>query len=36
VALFGVVVGVYFVVYGILAIIAGLALRSVKKQYCKA
>lgn len=34
VTLFGVIVGLYFVIYGILAIIAGFALRSVKKQYC--
>jgi uncharacterized membrane protein HdeD (DUF308 family) len=36
IVVFGVLVGIYFVVYGILAIIAGFALRSVKKQYCKA
>jgi uncharacterized membrane protein HdeD (DUF308 family) len=36
VALFGIIVGIYFVIYGILALIAGFALRSVKKQYCMA
>jgi len=36
VILFGYLIGVYFFLYGILSIIAGLALRSVKNEYCKA
>ena len=36
VVLFGFLVGAFFVLYGILSIIAGLALRSVKNEYCKA
>ncbi|MDD1697518.1 MAG: DUF308 domain-containing protein [Methanoregula sp.] len=35
VILFGYLIGVYFFLYGILSIIAGLALRSVKNEYCK-
>jgi uncharacterized membrane protein HdeD (DUF308 family) len=36
VILFGYLIGLYFFLYGILSIIAGLALRSVKNEYCKA
>jgi len=34
--LFGYLIGLYFVIYGILSLIAGFALRSVQKEYCKA
>lgn len=36
VVLFGYLIGLYFLIYGILSIIAGLALRSVINEYCKA
>ncbi len=36
VVLFGYLIGAYFILYGILSIVAGLALRSVKNEYCKA
>jgi uncharacterized membrane protein HdeD (DUF308 family) len=36
VVLFGFLIGIYFIIYGILSIIAGFALRSVKNEYCKA
>jgi uncharacterized membrane protein HdeD (DUF308 family) len=36
VILFGYLIGAYFFIYGILSIIAGFALRSVKNEYCKA
>jgi uncharacterized membrane protein HdeD (DUF308 family) len=35
VVLFGFLVGAYFILYGILSIIAGFALRSIKKEYIK-
>jgi uncharacterized membrane protein HdeD (DUF308 family) len=35
VILFGYLIGAFFIVYGILYIIIGLALRSVKNEYCK-
>lgn len=36
VVLFGYLVGAYFILYGILSIIAGFALRSIIKEYIKA
>jgi uncharacterized membrane protein HdeD (DUF308 family) len=36
VILFGYLIGAYFIIYGILSIIAGFALRSVLNEYCKA
>jgi len=36
VILFGYLVGAYFILYGILSLIAGFALRSLKNEYCKA
>jgi uncharacterized membrane protein HdeD (DUF308 family) len=36
VILFGYLVGAYFILYGILSLIAGFALRSVQKEYCRA
>ncbi|MCU0629063.1 MAG: DUF308 domain-containing protein [Methanoregulaceae archaeon] len=36
VILFGYLIGLYFLIYGILSIIAGFALRSIKNEYCKA
>ena len=35
VILFGYLVGAYFLIYGILSIIAGLVLRSVRNEYCR-
>jgi uncharacterized membrane protein HdeD (DUF308 family) len=36
VVLFGYLIGMYFVIYGILSIIAGFALRNIRNEYCKA
>jgi len=36
VILFGYLIGAYFLLYGIFSIIAGLFLRSIKNEYCKA